>query len=90
MKDEFFKKQRELKGKILIMCVKRGGYLPSSSLLWKNYYSGDIASTGQTSAQAPQSVHRAGSILKISPSLIASTGHSSIQAPHAMQSSLII
>jgi hypothetical protein len=27
-----------------------------------NFYSGEIASTGQTSAQAPQSVHASGSI----------------------------
>src|SRR4030043_777725 len=54
-------------------------------------YSGTQASTGQTSAQAAQSVHNSGLIWYLgSPSLIASAGHSSLQVPHIMQSSVIL
>jgi hypothetical protein len=53
-------------------------------------YSGWIASTGHTSAQAPHSVQISGSILYLSPSEIASTGHSSMQVPQAVQSSFIL
>jgi hypothetical protein len=35
-----------------------------------------IASTGQTDAHAPQSMHFVASMLYLSPSLMASTGHS--------------
>lgn len=47
------------------------------------------ASTGQTSAQAPHSVHNCGSMMKGLPSLIAPSGHSGKHAPHAMQLSRI-
>jgi hypothetical protein len=54
-------------------------------------YSGTQASTGQTSAQAAQSVHNSGLIWYLgSPSLIASAGHSSLQVPHMIQSSVIL
>ena len=53
------------------------------------YSSIEIHSTGQTSAQEPQSVQSSGSITYISPSEIASTGHSSIHVPHAIHSSEI-
>ncbi len=47
-------------------------------------YSGCGASTGQTLAQAPQSIQASASITYISPGDIASTGHSGSQAPHAI------
>jgi hypothetical protein len=51
----------------------------------------EIASTGQTSAQEPQSMQVSGSISYFSPaSDIASTGHSAEHAPHAMHSSEIL
>jgi hypothetical protein len=50
-----------------------------------------IASVGQTAAQAPQSVHLAGSIQRIPLfSLIASTGHSGSQAPQFTQASVTL
>ena len=49
-----------------------------------------MASTGQTDAQAPQSMHFAGSMLYLSPSLMASTGHSPWQLPQAMHLSVIL
>jgi hypothetical protein len=49
-----------------------------------------MASTGQTAAHAPQSMHVAGSIEYLSPSLMASTGHSLMQAPQAMHASVIL
>jgi hypothetical protein len=50
-----------------------------------------IASEGQTSTQAIQSVHNSGSITYISsPSLIAPSGHSGSQAAQDMQSSVIL
>lgn len=49
-----------------------------------------MASTGQTEAQAPQSMHLVPSILYGLPSLIASTGHSSLQVPQAMHLSVIL
>jgi hypothetical protein len=55
-----------------------------------DYSAGLGASTGQTPAQAPQSVQSAASMTKISsPSLIAETGHSPSQAPQLMHSELI-
>jgi hypothetical protein len=55
-----------------------------------DYSACEMASTGQTSTQVPQSVHFAGSIMNISsPSDIASSGHSGSQAPQLMHSSLI-
>jgi hypothetical protein len=59
-------------------------------LILADYYAGEMASTGQTSTQVPQSVHFTGSITNISsPSDIASSGHSGSQAPQLMHSSLI-
>jgi hypothetical protein len=53
-------------------------------------YSGFGASTGQTVAHAPQSIHFSGSITYLSaPALIASVGHSGSQAPQLIHSSLI-
>lgn len=53
-------------------------------------YSGEMASTGQTSTQEPQSVQASASISYFpSPSLIASTGHSLAHAPQLIHSSLI-
>jgi hypothetical protein len=59
--------------------------------LKSEYYSPEtIASTGQISEQAPQSVQSFGSIVYLSsPSLIAWTGHSLSQLPQAMHSSVI-
>ena len=49
------------------------------------------APTGQTSAQAPQSIHVSASITYLpSPSEIAPTGHSPAQAPQLMHSSEIL
>jgi hypothetical protein len=54
-------------------------------------YEAEIASVGQTPAQAPQSWHLPGSIQRIlSFSEIASTGHSLSQAPQFMQASEIV
>lgn len=54
-------------------------------------YSAFGASTGQTSAQEPHSVHFSGSMMYLpSPSDIASVGHSEAHAPQEMQSSLIL
>jgi hypothetical protein len=54
-------------------------------------YSAAIASTGQTPAQVPQSVHFAGSIQRrLSFSEIASTGHSLSQEPQLIHSSLTL
>jgi hypothetical protein len=51
----------------------------------------EIASVGQTAAQAPQSWHFAGSIQRaLSFSEIASTGHSLSQEPQLTQASLIL
>ena len=53
-------------------------------------YSACGASTGQTLAQLPQSMHTSASITYLpSPSLMQETGHSAAQAPQLMQSSLI-
>ncbi len=49
-----------------------------------------MASTGQTDAQAPQSMHFAASMLYFSPSLMASTGHSPWHVPQAMHLSVIL
>jgi hypothetical protein len=50
-----------------------------------------IASTGHELAQAPQSVHFAGSMTYLSaPSEMAPTGHSGWHAPQAMHSSEIV
>jgi hypothetical protein len=54
------------------------------------FFSPLIASTGQLSAQSPQSVHLPASITYWSlPSLMAPTGHKSSQAPQEIQSSVI-
>ena len=54
-------------------------------------YSALGASTGQFSAQEPQSMHLSASISYLpSPSVIAPTGQFSAQAPQEMQSSLIL
>jgi hypothetical protein len=54
-------------------------------------YSWEIACTGQTSAQAPQSTHLEASITYwLSPSEIASTGQFGAQAPQVMHSLLIL
>jgi hypothetical protein len=54
------------------------------------YFFGAIASTGQTSTHAPQSVQTAASMTYWpSPSLIASTGHCEAHAPQLMHSLLI-
>ena len=56
-----------------------------------NSYFCEGAATGQTSAQAPQSVQVLASITNLpSPSEIALTGHSASQTPHEIHSSLII
>jgi hypothetical protein len=58
----------------------------------RSFYSsmGCIASTGQTSSQAPQSIQVSGSIsYLVSPSEIASTGHSAWQEPQEIHSPLI-
>lgn len=53
-------------------------------------YAGLGASTGQTPAQAPHSIHSSASITyRSSPSEIQDTGHSASQAPQLIQSSLI-
>jgi hypothetical protein len=44
-----------------------------------------MASTGQSSTQAPHSVHVSGSIFAFPSIVIASTGHESTHAPQAMQ-----
>jgi hypothetical protein len=50
-----------------------------------------MASVGQTSAHAPQSVQSLASMTYLSsPSLIALTGHSSTQVPHEIHSSVIL
>lgn len=60
-------------------------------LIFKSNYSGEIASTGQTPAHAPQSMQEPASIVKISPPFeIAETGHSPSQVPQEMQSVLIL
>lgn len=55
-------------------------------------YSPDsMASVGQASAHAPQSVQSSGSMEYLSsPSLMASTGHSSMHVPQQMHSSVIL
>lgn len=55
-----------------------------------NYSAGFGASTGQTEAQAPQSIQSSASITNLSsPSLIAETVHSPSHAPQLMHSELI-
>ena len=55
-----------------------------------NYSAGFGAATGQTEAQAPQSMQISASITwMLSPSVIASTGHAAIHAPQLTHSSLI-
>jgi hypothetical protein len=50
-----------------------------------------IASTGQASKHAPQSMQVSASTTALSSSILsASTGHVSMQAPHPMQVSLLI
>jgi hypothetical protein len=67
-----------------------GNYLEPHSLSFPIrffFYSSEIHSTGQTSAQAPQLVQVSGSMNRTSPfSLIASTGHSGSQAPQFVHS----
>ena len=66
---------------------------PSQALrgIFKYHYSALGAETGQTSAQAPQSMQVAASITYLSsPAVIALTGHSLSQAPQLMHSSLIL
>ena len=54
-------------------------------------YAGWAAPVGQTSAQAPQSLHLSGSITYLSgPAVMAASGHSGSQAPQLMQSSVIL
>jgi hypothetical protein len=56
----------------------------------KHDYSGFMASTGQTSSQAPQSMHSSISITCLPPcSLIASTGHTPSHAPQLLHSSVM-
>ena len=45
----------------------------------------DIASTGHSSTQAPQSVQVSASTFALSSNVIASTGQASTQTPHAIQ-----
>jgi hypothetical protein len=59
-------------------------------LLQGLFYAGLGAETGQTLAQAPQSMQVSASITyRSSPAWIASTGHSASHAPQEMQSLLI-
>jgi hypothetical protein len=80
--------------KLLKKLVGMKMFMPTLSMFYTlilaDYSAGEIASTGQTSTQVPQSVHFAASITNISsPSDIASSGHSGSQAPQLMHSSLI-
>ena len=62
-----------------------------SALSFAFDYSAPGAPTGQTLAQAPQSMHLPGSISYLSaPAEIAPTGHSASHAPQLMQSLLIL
>lgn len=63
----------------------------STPYRYQNQPGGNIASVGQTEAQAPHSVHLSGSIQRIPFfSLIASTGHSGSHAPQFTQASVIL
>jgi hypothetical protein len=71
---------------------KKGkGFSLASFFHGLSLYSAAIASTGQTPAQVPQSVHFSGSIQRrLSFSEIASTGHSLSQEPQLIHSSLTL
>ena len=73
------------------VCVLQGPPTCIGRCFLRNVYGASIASDGQTSTQAPQSVQVSASITYLpSPSLIASTGHSLSHAPQEMHSSLIV
>jgi len=70
--------------------MKKAPNRGSNSYIYADSYAWLIASTGQTSEQAPQSVHSSALIEYTSPSEMQSTGHSSLQAPQAVHKSLSI
>ncbi len=55
-----------------------------------NIFYKEIASTGHSSTQVPQSMHVSSSTTALSSIVIASTGHTSTHAPHAVHFSLSI
>jgi hypothetical protein len=76
-----------VKGKYLLSHKKGPGYFPGPISV--DYSS--IASVGQLSVQAPQSMQVSASIMYLSsPSLIAPTGHVSTHAPQEIQASVIL
>ena len=73
------------RGFVVSVPVDRTGFIVSAdSAAAAKVYASWAAPVGQAPAQAPQSMQVAGSILKMSPSLMESVGHSPWQAPHAM------
>jgi len=77
---------------IMILSMERAGLYVRlfAIVLTIYYYSGFGASTGQTSAHAPHSMHSSGSITYlVSPAEMQLTGHSDSQAPQLIHSSLI-
>jgi hypothetical protein len=78
------KKKPDLKTQVFLV-------RPVFAVGFNKRYSAAIASVGQESTHAPQSVHFAGSITCVpSFSEIASTGQSATQAPQFTQESLIL